>query len=110
MKKDSLWHNKTLIAVCVEAVVLMMAMGHLTPAIPIFVEALGVEQAHIGLMVGSVIAAYGMARAIMDVPAGTLARRWGRRPLLIILCASRFRVSPLQRSCHDRHRRNQHAL
>jgi len=84
MKKDSLWHNKTLIAVCVEAVLLMMGMGQLSPAIPIFVEALGVEQAQIGLVVGLVVAAYGMARAIMDVPAGTLARRWGRRPLLII--------------------------
>jgi MFS family permease len=78
IKKDNLWHDKTLIAVCVEAAVLMMGMGHLNPAIPIFVEALGVEQAQIGLMIGLVFAAYGMARAIMDVPAGTLARRWGR--------------------------------
>ncbi len=84
MKKESFWHDKTLIAVCVEAAVLMMGMGQLSPAIPVFVEALGVEQARIGLVVGLVVAAYGIARAIMDVPAGTLARRWGRRPLLII--------------------------
>ncbi|MBN2186387.1 MAG: MFS transporter [Dehalococcoidia bacterium] len=84
MKKDSIWHNKTLIALCIEALVLAVGMGFLSPILPGFVQALGVEQTQIGTMVGLVVTVYGIARVIMDLPAGKLAQRWGRRPLLII--------------------------
>ncbi len=84
MKKDSLWHNKTLVALCIEALVLAVGMGFLSPILPKFVQALGVEQTQIGTMVGLVVTVYGIARVAMDLPTGKLAQRWGRRPLLII--------------------------
>jgi len=31
MKKDSLWHNKTLISVCVGEAILMLGLGFLSP-------------------------------------------------------------------------------
>ncbi len=67
-----------------EALVLMMGMGFLSPVLPKFVQALGVEPTRIGTMVGLVITAYGVARVLTDLPADRLAQRWGQRPLLII--------------------------
>jgi multidrug resistance protein len=84
MKKDSLWHNKTLLALCMAALVLMMGLGFLSPILPKFVQTLGIAPPQIGTMVGLVITVYGIARVAMDLPAGKLAQRWGRRPLLII--------------------------
>ncbi len=84
MSKHSPWHNKTFIALCIEALVLMMGMGFLSPVLPKFVQTLGAKPTQLGTMVGLVITAYGIARAVMDLPAGRLAHRWGRRPLLII--------------------------
>ncbi len=62
----------------------MLGLGFLSPILPKFVLVLGVKPEQIGTMVGLVIAAFGIARAIMDVPAGKLIQRWGRRPLAII--------------------------
>lgn len=84
MKTDSLWHNEALLPLCIGEGLLMLGLGFLTPILPKYVQALGVEPTQIGIMVGLVVSAYGIARAAMDLPAGTLAQRWGRRPLLII--------------------------
>ena len=84
MKKASLWHDKTLLALCMAALVLMMGLGFLSPILPKFVQALGIAPPQIGTMVGLVITVFGIARAAMDLPAGRLAHLWGRRPLLIL--------------------------
>jgi len=84
MKKDSLWHDKTLLALCMAALVLMMGLGFLSPILPKFVQALGIAPTRIGTMVGLVITVFGIARAAMDLPTGRLAHLWGRRPLLIL--------------------------
>lgn len=61
----------------------MMGFGFLSPILPKFVLELGIAQAEIGTMVGFVLTTFGIARVIMDIPAGKLAVRWGRRPILI---------------------------
>jgi len=64
----------------------MMAMGFgfVSPIFPKLVTALGVAPTQIGTMVGLAITVYGIARVVMDLPAGKLAYLWGRRPLLIL--------------------------
>jgi MFS family permease len=84
MTKDSLWRNKILLALCIGEALLMLGLGFLSPILPKFVQAIGIKPAQIGTMVGLVITVYGIARAAMDLPAGRLAQRWGRRPLLIL--------------------------
>ena len=65
----------------------MVEAGFLGPILPGFVEELGVSPAMIGTMVGLAITAYGITRAVIDIPAGRIARLWGRRPLLILGCS-----------------------
>lgn len=84
MREDSLWRNKALLPLCIGEALLMLGLGFLTPILPKFVQAIGINPSQIGTMVGLVISAYGVARAAMDLPAGGLAHRWGRRPLLIL--------------------------
>ena len=64
----------------------MMAMGFgfVSPIFPKLVSSLGVAPTQIGTMVGLAMTVYGVARVAMDLPAGKLAYRWGRRPLLIL--------------------------
>ena len=82
-----MWRNKTLVALCVGELLLMVGAGFLSPILPGFVEELGVSPAMIGTMVGLAITAYGISRAVIDIPAGRIARLWGRRPLLILGCS-----------------------
>lgn len=84
MRKDSLWHNKTLLTLCLGEVLLMVGLGFLSPILPKFVQELGVAKAEIGTMVGLAITAFAIARTITDLPSGKLAQHWGRRPLLIL--------------------------
>ena len=79
-----MWRNRTLIVICLEALLLMVGAGFLGPILPGFVLELGVSPAMIGTMVGLAIAAFGVSRAVINIPAGDIARRWGRRPLLIL--------------------------
>lgn len=62
----------------------MVGAGFLSHILPGFVEELGVSPAMIGTMVGLAITAYGITRAVINIPAGRIARLWGRRPLLIL--------------------------
>jgi len=84
MKKDSLWHNKTLLTLCAGELLLAMGFGFVSPILPKFVTALGTAPTQIGTMVGLAMTVYGIARVIMDLPAGKLAHHFGRRPLLIL--------------------------
>ncbi len=84
MKNDSPWHNKTLLTLCAGQLVMAIGFGFVSPILPKFVGELGVSPARIGTLVGLAITAYGIARVSMDLPAGKLAQRWGRRPALIL--------------------------
>ncbi len=68
---------------CIEELLLIMGLGFLGPILPKFVQSLGVEAGNIGFAVGAAMTAFGVARAGMDIPAGKLARRFGRRFLLV---------------------------
>jgi len=63
---------------------LMIGASFLSPILPGFVQELGISPTVIGTMVGIAMAAYGVTRAAIDIPAGKIARLWGRRPLLIL--------------------------
>lgn len=75
--------NELLIILCVEELLLVMGQGFLSPILPKFVSILGVGPESIGTAVGMAMAAFGVARAGMDIPAGKIAGRYGRRLLLV---------------------------
>lgn len=63
------------------ASVTIMALGLsiMAPALPLFGRTFGVGAA----MVGSLVSAYAVGRLILDLPAGHLVDRVGRRPVLL---------------------------
>lgn len=56
-----------------------IGFGLITPVLPSYAKSFGLGPAELGL----VIAIYGFARFLANVPAGQLAERRGRRPVLI---------------------------
>ena len=69
-----------LIWMCVLISVNQLGFGAIVPVIALYAEDFGVTQTAIGLT----IAIYGLARFLVNVPAGTLADRAGRRATLAI--------------------------
>lgn len=69
-----------LLVICICVFSVMLGAGIVGPILPLYAKAFGVSYAAVGMM----ISAFGLARILVDVPAGTLADRWGRRPLLLI--------------------------
>ncbi len=61
----------------------MMGLSFIAPILPGFVQSLGVGAHELGTAVGLTITAFGMARAVMNIPAGKLTKLYGRRLLLI---------------------------
>ncbi len=57
----------------------MMGMGLVSPILPQYARSFGVSITMVGLL----ITVYGVARMIIDIPAGRFAERLGRRPILI---------------------------
>lgn len=70
--------NQTLLILCVTTVVVMMGFGITSPVLPLYAQSFGVGTA----MVGLTITAFGAARLIVNLPAGFLSERYGRRLLL----------------------------
>ena len=50
------------------------------PVVPKYVESLGGT----GLVVGLVLSSYGLARLLMNIPAGSFCERWGRKKVMLI--------------------------
>lgn len=75
--------NEIVFLLCVGELLLAMGLGFLSPILPKFVQSLGVKPEQIGIAVGTAVTAYGIARAGMDLPAGKISRRFGRRILLV---------------------------
>ncbi len=71
--------NEILLIVCTQTAIMMMGQGVITPILPIYAQSFGVSI----LMIGVLVASFGVARMIMDIPAGWLAEHLGRRRMLI---------------------------
>jgi len=83
IKSRNVWRNEIVVLLCVGEIFLMMGLSFLSPILPKFIESLGIEAKKIGIAMGLTIMAFGAARAIMDIPAGKIAKRFGRRFLLV---------------------------
>ena len=57
----------------------MLGQGMIAPVLPLYAESFGVDLAAVGVA----LAAFALARLVLNIPLGIVADRWGRRPLLI---------------------------
>jgi multidrug resistance protein len=71
--------NAALLLICVATGVIMLGQGIISPVLPLYADAFGVSAA----MVGATISVFGLARLLLNLPAGFLSDRFGRRLLLI---------------------------
>ncbi len=71
---------RVLIWICALTIVNQLGFGSIVPVVPLYARSFGVPQSAIGLT----IAIYGLARFLINLPAGRLADRIGRRPTLAI--------------------------
>ncbi|HEX7097640.1 MAG TPA: MFS transporter [Acidimicrobiia bacterium] len=71
-------HERVVIVSLATALV-MTGQGILGPVLPVFARRFGVSVAAVGV----VVAAFGLARLLLNVPLGWLSDRWGRRFLLV---------------------------
>ena len=76
---QGLRENSTVVLLCVMVVLMMMGIGLISPVLPQYARTFDVSITMVGLLT----TAFGTARLIVDVPAGRLADRVGRRPVLI---------------------------
>jgi multidrug resistance protein len=77
---DHFRENETLIILCIEVALMMMGIGLISPILPQYARTFGVSITMVGLL----ITAFGVARIIVDIPAGRLTNSLGRRPVLIV--------------------------
>lgn len=76
---DPLRQNEVLLLLCAAQLAQMTSMGIVTPVLPLYANDFGVGAA----MVGMVVSAFGLARLIINLPAGQLSERFGRRNLIV---------------------------
>jgi len=77
---NKLQQNEILLILCIEVVLMMLGIGLVSPILPQYACTFGVNITMVGLL----ITAFGVARILVDIPAGKLTNRWGRRPVLIV--------------------------
>lgn len=71
--------NEKILALCGSTFLVMTGQGITGPILPLYARSFGVSTAVVGLT----ITVYALARLMLNLPAGTLADRRGRRTLLI---------------------------
>ena len=71
--------NPALLMVCVATAIIMLGQGVIGPVLPLYARDFGVSAA----MVGASISVFGFARILLNLPAGILSDRFGRRRLLV---------------------------
>lgn len=71
--------NEVVLILVTTTAITMLGNGIISPILPLYAKSFGVTVFLIGLMVG----AYGLARMFMDIPAGRMADRFGRRLMII---------------------------
>jgi MFS transporter, DHA1 family, multidrug resistance protein len=71
--------NEMLLTLATMMVTIMFGFGMVVPVIPLYGRTFGVSATMVGLLVTS----FGVARLLSNLPAGRLADRIGRRPLII---------------------------
>ncbi|HHX43159.1 MAG TPA: MFS transporter [Chloroflexi bacterium] len=72
--------REVLVAMMGQVFIIMLGIGIVGPVTPLYAQSFGVGAA----MVGGLTTSFGIARIVMNIPAGTLTERIGRRPLLIL--------------------------
>ena len=72
--------RETLLWMCALIAANQLGFGAIVPVVPLYAEGFGVSESAIGLTIG----VYGLARFALNVPAGRLADRHGRRRLLAL--------------------------
>jgi MFS transporter, DHA1 family, multidrug resistance protein len=76
---DPLRQNEALALLCATQLAQMSSMGIITPILPLYANSFQVGAA----MVGLVISSFGTARLLVNLPAGQLSERFGRRNMII---------------------------
>jgi MFS family permease len=71
-------HEKV-VAVSISTALVMTGQGVVGPVLPLYARQFGVSIAAVGV----VVAAFGLARLLLNMPLGYLSDRWGRRFLLV---------------------------
>jgi multidrug resistance protein len=72
--------DRSFLALCALILVNQLGFGIITPVLPGYARSFGLDASAVGLVIGI----YGFARFLANVPAGQLAERRGRRPVLIV--------------------------
>lgn len=76
---EPLRENVALLMVCLATGIIMLGQGVISPVLPLYAKDFGVSAA----MVGATISVFGLARMLLNLPAGLLSDRFGRRLLLV---------------------------
>jgi len=71
--------KRTLIALTGQVFLSVLGVGIVGPVLPLYAQSFGVSAA----MAGGLVTAFGLARTVTNLPAGRIADRVGRRPLLV---------------------------
>ncbi len=64
----------------VSVFLVMLGVGIVSPVLPLYARAFDVPYTTVGF----VVSAFGIARLLFDLPAGSLTDRYGRKPLIVI--------------------------
>lgn len=73
-------HGGILLVLSVQVFIIMLGLGLATPILPLYAQSFGVGAA----AVGSLVTVFGLARMLINIPAGHWTERFGRRRLLIL--------------------------
>lgn len=71
--------QRVFLTLCVLILINQLGFGLITPVLPLYADSFGLGPSLIGVVIGI----YGLARFLVNVPAGRLAESRGRRPVLI---------------------------